>query len=283
MITDNKTDILYLSRLLTTREEYQSFWQRLEKILVHEKMPFSFIDNTCDIWCRDYMPIQITRTDFIQFKYQPSYCMDEKSRHTITDTSEVSIDQTIRSFESPLVIDGGNIVKSANRAVMTDKVFSDNKDYSKDFIIAEIQRLLNIDSLYIIPRAPYDYTGHADGMVRFIDDKTILVADYSGYSSGFKRKYTSALKSTGLTIMPYPGIFSKRHNKDGDLTAQGCYINFAQIGNIILLPQFDIPEDPLALKETQSIFPQCNVIPVLSNEIAENGGVLNCITWSIQT
>lgn len=66
-------------------------------------------------------------------------------------------------------------------------------------------------------------------------------------------------------------------------SAKGIYINYARIGDILLFPQFELSEDKPALEKAKNLFTDCQVIPINCNEIAEEGGVLNCITWNIKT
>jgi agmatine deiminase len=52
----------------------------------------------------------------------------------------------------------------------------------------------------------------------------------------------------------------------------------------IFMPTFDNKvEDDNALARFEEIFGSGNVIPVPSKDIAMGGGVLNCLTWEIQT
>ncbi len=88
------------------------------------------------------------------------------------------------------------------------------------------------------------------------------------------------IEKSGIEIIIFPSVEVNEKNSNGDYTAKGVYINFAQIGNKILLPQFGFKEDETAFKILQQHFD--TIIPVNSNEIALNGGVLNCITWSIK-
>ena len=67
MITDKETNFVYLSSLIKENEKYLPFWKRLEPILTENRIGYGFIENTRDIWCRDYMPIQKDVNDFIQF------------------------------------------------------------------------------------------------------------------------------------------------------------------------------------------------------------------------
>jgi len=66
--------------------------------------------------------------------------------------------------------------------------------------------------------------------------------------------------------------------------ALGCYINFLQVDHKIFMPTFDNKvEDDNALARFEEIYGSSNVIPVPSRDIAMGGGVLNCMTWEINT
>lgn len=283
MITDFETNKLYFSSRIKT-EKYAPLWNELEKILSKYGYKPSFIEGTRDIWCRDYMPVQIDANKFSQFKYFPEYCVDHKHINLLTIQEEMQYKQPrqaqIRQID--LIVDGGNIVKSKNKVIMTEKVFAENKNREKKSVTAMLKKALNIDSIFFIPAQPYDYTGHADGMVRFFDESTLLLNDYSRESDSWQKKMVMALKQTGMNIVEFPYIMSDE-KVDGDYTAKGCYINYAQIGNLVLFPQFGINEDGNALRRIKELYPepQYHVEPINSNIIANGGGVLNCITWNI--
>ncbi len=283
MVTDFETNKLYFSSRIKT-EKYAPFWNELVRILSKYGYKPSFIEGTRDIWCRDYMPVQIDENKFSQFKYFPDYCVDHKHIKLLTIQEEMQYKQPrkaqIRQID--LIVDGGNIVKSKNKVIMTEKVFAENTNREKKSVTMMLKKALNVDSIFFIPVQPYDYTGHADGMVRFYDENTLLVNDYSRESESWQKRMASALKQTGLNIIEFPYLASDE-KVDGDYTAMGCYINYAQIGNLILFPQFGINEDGFALKRIMELYPvpKYHVEPINSNIIANEGGVLNCITWNI--
>lgn len=284
MITDRDTNFVYFSSLIKERQALKSFWLYLEKTLKRAGIPYGFIENTNDIWCRDYMPVQVAPKAFVQFKYYPSSCDNEKYRPTITDTSQVRLSSPLPGIttQHPLLLDGGNVVRATNAVVMTEHIFKENKTLDKEDVVSQLKRALQVEQLYVIPSQPYDFTGHADGMVRFVDENTLLVADYSQELDYWKTRYRNALQKTGLRLIDFPAVNTKRKNKGGDYTAHGCYINFAWIGDVILFPQFDLLEDNAALKEVKQVFKDYEVIPVPAADIAEDGGVLNCATWNVQ-
>lgn len=282
MITDSETNFVYISSLLKSDGRYHRFWNRLKSTLEKEDIPFGFLEGTKDIWCRDYMPVQISVSDFVQFQYRPEYCSGPRWQHKLTKPEEVRIPSTMRSANSDLVIDGGNVVKSKHAIVLTEKVFKDNPEVEKEELINVLQKQLRIKEILLIPRQPYDMTGHSDGMLRFLNDNTLLVSDYQAESVTWKKKYAAALKTLKREIVLLPSVPLDEKNEFGDYSARGCYINFAQVGNIILLPFFNLAEDELVHKEMKKLFPACKILPVEANEIAMNGGVLNCITWNIK-
>jgi agmatine deiminase len=282
MITDKETNFVYFSSLIKENEKYFPFWKRLEPILIENKINYGFIENTKDIWCRDYMPIQKNINDFVQFEYFPDYYLEPKHIAKLTIPSEVRIIDKISKKQSNIIVDGGNIIKSKDIAILTDKVLSENSNLDPKTVISTLEKELNVEKVFIIPKAPYEMTGHADGMIRFLNENDLLVADYSNESASWRQKMNKALKNTSLNIISYPAEVVNEKNENGDYVAKGVYINFAQIGNIILLPQFGLKTDDIALKRTIKLFSDCKVIPINSNEIAVDGGVLNCITWNIR-
>jgi agmatine deiminase len=133
MVIDIETNKLYFSSLIKA-EKYAPLWDELERILLRYGYKPSFIEGTRDIWCRDYMPVQIDENKFSQFKYFPDYCVDHKHIKLLTIQEEMQYKQPrkaqIRQID--LIVDGGNIVKSKNKAIMTEKVFAENKNREKN-------------------------------------------------------------------------------------------------------------------------------------------------------
>ena len=284
MITDIETNFVYFSRLLTNIEQYKPFWERLEPELKKIGISYGFIDGTRDIWCRDYMPVQVSEKEFCQFQFFPDYYLNPKSIHKLTISHEVCVDYNFHKKDSPIILDGGNIVKSKNKVIISEKILGDNKYRSKDTMIKNIKRLLNIEDVILIPRLPYDETGHADGMVRFINDHKLIYSDFISQSASWQRQFYKAIDDIEIESEPFPYFETGEKNKDGGYTAKGCYINFAQIGTTILLPQFGCEKkDKEAIEKAVNNFPSnFTIVPIEANEIAEDGGVLNCVTWNIK-
>ena len=56
------------------------------------------------------------------------------------------------------------------------------------------------------------------------------------------------------------------------------YVNCYICNGAVILPQFDDPQDEVALKQFQEIFPDREIVPVSTREVAFGGGNIHCIT-----
>lgn len=274
MITDSQTNFLYLADTLPTK--YPTFYKQFEKLLKECNINFDCLKDTNDVWAVDYMPVQVSKNEFVRFTYNPNYLQTPEYLKTITNTDAVCKKIGIETTKSEILVDGGNVVNSANKVIMTEKVFKENSLYERNDLINKLKVLFQTDELYFIPSQPYDYTGHADGMVRFVDDNTILINDYKNESKSFRNKFEKAIAKTGLKYITIPYAPSSNNKQ-----ANGDYINYLQMKDIIFVPMFELKEDEVVLKQFEQIFKGKRIVAINAKEIAKEGGVLNCITWNI--
>jgi agmatine deiminase len=278
MIPDYLTNYLYLADTLP--KKYPNFYARFEKALCVCDIKFSLMPDTKDVWAVDYMPIQLNTNRFVRFLYRPPYLTKyKKYNDKITDTDAICLKIGINTINTNIILDGGNIVRSAKKVIMTDRVFVDNPNIERRQLIKELYELLEAENIYFVPVQPGDFTGHADGMLRFIDDDRIVINDYKKEKEWFYRAFEIAVHNTGLEAIKIP--YNVYENKN-DSQANGDYINYLQMENVLFLPVFGLKEDDIALKQFEQLFPGQKIAIIESNEIANEGGVLNCISWNIR-
>lgn len=277
MIPDNQTNFLYLADTLP--KNYKNFFSQFEKVLTNCNINFQILPQTKDVWAVDYMPIQIDKDDFIQFVYNPNYLRNSKKwSKTISDVDEICKAINLSPKKSNIIVDGGNVTRTTDKVIMCDKVFTENPIIKERDLIHELQTLFQVDKLIFIPTHPIDFTGHADGMVRFYDSNTVLINDYSKENIEFQLRIRLALHNAGLDYIEIP--YNPYDNKK-DQHANGEYINFLQMQNAVIIPTFGIKEDEAVVKQFEQLFAGQTVATVDSNDLAYNGGILNCITWNI--
>jgi agmatine deiminase len=267
---------------------YPNFFELFVKSINSKQYNINVLRTTNDIWLRDFMPIQVGPDQFVQFSLTKDY-YQQKDRHKWTNPAPIcrslGIDPVIPTYNGlPIYLDGGNVIRGYDKAIITEKVFSDNRIPREDLthILTDV---LQVNQVVFIPVEPGDDTGHADGMVRIVDKNTVVANDYLRIevSKKFKDRFYGTLADSGLNILPVPyHPINKR--MDGLWVANGCYINFLEVDSKIFMPTFDNKvEDDNALARFEEIFGSGNVIPVPSKEVAMGGGVLNCLTWEICT
>ncbi len=284
MIIDAETNFLYLSDRL--EQDYNGFYTRLIDLLDRMDIKYEFLRHTRDIWARDYMPVQIAEDRFVQFKFDPGYIYEKGLEHTITDPIPVLDHINIEpEFKYDIKLDGGNIVKLKNKAIVTEVIYDENNTIDKKELVRKMQHYLDLEELIVIPPEPEDYTGHSDGMVRFLNENTVILNDYYGDDENLKRKLRNSFRRHNLTPITFPYYPKDVKNELDDFTALGCYINYLQIGGKIILPTFNIPEDKQAINKSKQILRdhlKVSAIETINcHDISWNGGVLNCLGWTI--
>ena len=276
MITDNENKKLFLADCLPAKQP--KFFPCLEKVLKDCKVDFEFLPGTKDIWARDYMPVQVSKDKFIQFRYNPDYLQSPYWRKTISDVDAICKAINLKPVKSELIVDGGNLIRSQDKVIMCDKVFNENKNIPKNRLVRQLEELLEVDKIVFIPWDKNDFTGHADGMVRFIDNNTVLVNDYSKEDAGFQKSFRTSIHEAGLDCVELP--YNLDYNKSDD-EANGIYMNFIHMGDFIIVPTFGLNEDEDAIKIFEHVFKEKTIATVESNELAKQGGILNCIGWNV--
>ncbi len=277
MTPDSQTNYLYLADTLPTY--YVRFFREFEKLLKNLNVNFELLPFTKDVWAVDYMPIQIDKNRFVQFVYKPSYIKKKDLKYR-SEANLICDEIELERTKSTILLDGGNVVRTKTKAIITDRIFVENTTIEPKQLQKEIQEILELEDLFIIPQYPDDFTGHADGLVRFLDDKTVLINSFTEKENEYKELFEETIRSYGLDFIriPYnPFIDLNKY----DYQANGLYINYLEMDGIIIIPTFGIKEDDIAKRQFEKIFPNYTVASLNCNKIANGGGVLNCITWNI--
>ncbi len=278
MIADKETNHLYLSDRLES--DYPNFFKNFKKELDRHSIVPEYLPDTRDVWCVDFMPIQINESDFVQFKYYPTYLRTKKLEKTISDTSLICKQIDLSPSVTEIIADGGNVTRSNNKVIMTTRVITENPQYSIKELTDKLTDLFQIDQLILIPEQPKDFTGHSDGMVRFIDNDTVIINDYSKEPvKDFQLHLKIALNNAGLDTIEIP---TSVYDNDKYDDATGDYINYLQMDGIIFVPTFKRKEDDKVIRQIEEIFSGTTIVPVESNELSKDGGIINCVTWNIK-
>ena len=260
MICDYQTNKVYLAEGI---KGYPKVAENLLYALYKEGVETEYLPHSKSkkhVWARDYMP------DYLRGApdYIPQY-------HSICRNLKLNCRKAM------FVIDGGNVVKFDDCALMTDKVLIENKVKDADSFRWDLERVFGC-RVHFIPWDRYEMFGHADGMVRAIGDRHVLLNNYIDFDKDFWKRQRECLISKGFEVeelhydMPRPSKYS------------WAYLNFLQVNNRIFVPGLGLDEDGKAVEQIQGYYPHHKVILVPNcQELVRDGGALNCVTWNIKT
>lgn len=277
--------IYYFSPLIKLIKKYQDVWVQIESALISENECYSFLQNTADIWVRDFMPFQRADGCIVIYQYNPDYLQGKDSKF-ITKCDAileglVYSDGKISSqplplpfvYQTNLVIDGGNLIKCKDKhnkdcIILTTKVLYENRGLTHSQIIHELEEVFKAEVI-LINWDCYEVFGHSDGMVRNIGDGRLLLNCYSDMDS---RLGVALKKAFSDRFDLYELNYGKNfRNKSW------CHLNYLELTNSILVPVANIPSDSMALKQIEDLTGK-KCIPISMDRIVKEGGGMHCIS-----
>ena len=124
-----------------------------------------------------------------------------------------------------------------------------------------------------------DTHGHVDDLARFTAERTVALAVESNRNDPnyalLRENLKRLRKVKGLTVvelpMPRPVFY-------GNQRLPASYANFYIANKQVLVPQFNDPNDRIALNTLKQCFPSRDVIGVYCTDLVLGQGTLHCIT-----
>ncbi|MDO4931912.1 MAG: agmatine deiminase family protein [Prevotellaceae bacterium] len=242
---------------------------------------YRFLNNTNDIWCRDYMPVQVAKDVFCGYTYDSDYLHDtEELLATRTDGNQVCSEHgfKVKVPEKPLVIDGGNVIRCGeDKIIMIEKIFSEN-NYEKGKLTKIIEEHFMAE-LIVLPWDTYELFGHADGLVRYIGNDSVLITNYDKYDKYFTREVVDILKRHFKNVEKLEYHVKRQHKHNW------AYINWLQTDKALFIPAFGYDEDEQAFEQITSLMPMYrgHAEMIDARDLIRHEGCLNCASWTIQS
>ena len=317
-ITDDRTDKVYISSLIDTVSGALDINTRsaLKTSILKFSRNCEPLYNTMDVWARDYMPIQLTLDVYLSFTYKPDYLQDYPNCVTNWQLHRVHAAHESLSFkvvQMPLILDGGNVVKAVVKGkpclILCKKVLDENNLSEEDFDNWWKQwwndNFDGTEMEYVLlpwEGEKFNPIGHADGMVRYIEDKRVLFTNYEDFEDSPipASVYIEKLKEVGFEVetLSFKNKFDYKKDKLYRMLfdSSWCYINYLQVGNRILVPSLGYDKlDHEAIRQIDAAFNKNRLIADVElididmtgivaemNSVQNSGGALNCLTWTVK-
>ena len=239
-----------------------------------------------DIWMRDFSTSNVVRP--MMFRYsaegQGGGKRGQRDADAVQENLALLADKAKMPFEeSDLLNDGGNFVDDfAGNVVISRKFLRDNR-LSEKVARQKLQKMRGIKNIAFIEADEQGGLEHADGVVSFIDENSLIINAYPddpAYGKGLKQDLKRGLPNVKIheIITPYDGakIYDKKFG-----SACGLYTNALVTPQRIYFPQFNIAEDAIALKQIRAITKK-EVVPVPSHHVCFMGGGVRCMSWQLR-
>lgn len=272
MICDYQTNKVFLAEGI---KGYPKVAENLLYALYKEGIETEYLPHSKSkkhVWARDYMPIQLEEGRFLKYVYRPDYLKNDKDY--IPNYAGMIRKLGLNCKPTSLVIDGGNVVKWDDAVIMTDKALKENPGYDEYGLRFRLEELFETDVVFI-PWDRYEMFGHADGMVRFIDRRTVLLNNYLDFDRSLRERIIRALDG-------HFEVKELQYDTPRCSNYSWAYLNFLQVAGRIFVPGLGIAEDQLAVQQIQRFYPEHKVMLVPDClELVRDGGALNCVTWTI--
>ncbi|MTK11909.1 MAG: agmatine deiminase family protein [Clostridiaceae bacterium] len=260
-----------------------------------DKIDF-FIYPTDDVWARDNGPI------FVYDKDKNLKIMDWGFNGWGTKTPFTK-DVLLRGFLSKelgieridlhdVVLEGGAFELDgkgtflSTRSAVTNK--NRNPKLSEEEIEKYIKEYLGVTNFIWLDGVPgIDITDfHIDGFAKFYDESTIItmkeddLAEW-GLSDKDINTLMNAKNSIGKTYK-YEYLPITKNNvilENGEkLKYKGSYLNYYTGNTVVLVPNYNDPNDKIANDTIQKLYPNRKVVGIDVRELYKNGGMIHCVT-----
>ncbi len=262
---------------------------RIENVLIGEGINMDQIDfliaETDDYWIRDNGPI---------------FCRDQNGISTILNwgfngwgnktpyekcqriPEKIANHIGINLVSVDLINEGGSVELDGNGTLMAKKSSILNRNRNPGISQKEVEdvfkKYLGVTNfIWLKGVKGLDITDdHIDGTARFVNGNTIVTLNEDAAYPGEYEVLKNATNSSGekYTLV---GLPLSQNNLPGS-KEKGIYVNFYIANTVVLVPNFNDPNDEVANGIIQTLFPDKTVIGIPAIELGIDGGGVHCVT-----
>lgn len=251
-----------------------------------------------DSWARDVLPFKIGN-NYVGFTFNGYNGILKEFDLDNNIAKEFSKYENRKVKSLPLILEGGGICSDGKICICTKELLRDrNPDLTENQIEDILKSNLKIKHILWIKHGLFadETKGHADEVVAYKNEKELLFAwtddkdnpnynrcreNYNDILSFYKKIKQPIIIHKIITPQP---LKRKRSEiientfRNQSFPVAISYINYLNLGSVIILPQFHTKEDKIAYKQFKQIFKNYKIIKFNSREIALGGGGIHCVT-----
>lgn len=272
-----------------------SVWEDAQRHVGHLENVRLWDIPTNDAWCRDHGPMFLCGPEhrppaLVDWKYNawggkyPPYDLDDRV------PGEIASRLAFRRFAAPLVLEGGAIDGNGRGTLLTTESCllnpNRNPNGSRESVDQCLADFTGASQVIWLPESHLegdDTDGHVDQLARFVDPSTVVVAvagDPHDHAHQQLHRNVEHLKSARdqagkpLDVVPLPLPQAKYHQGRRLPTS---YANFYIANDVVVVPQFDDPQDEHATATLQPLFPGREIVGLPAVDLAWGLGAFHCL------
>lgn len=255
-----------------------------------------YLHPTDDVWVRDNGPVFVYDTlnnikildwGFNGWGNDAPYSLDDIVPQNVS--SDIGI---IRLDLSAMVLEGGAIEHDGHGTMVATKSSVTHISRNPGLTQAQIEDYLTIymgitkfiwlDGLYGTEITDM----HIDGFARFANDSTIVTMNNTdlAYWEVPPADISTLYNASDMNNRAYRLVYVPLTQNDvttlygNDLGYKGSYVNYYIANTVILVPNYNDPNDTVANNIIQNIYPGKTVTGIDIRNLYENGGMVHCVT-----
>lgn len=282
---------------------------RITALLNNANIPLSNIDfkiyKTDDVWVRDNGPIYVWDKDsnlVIQDwgfnawgkKTDPFSGYDIQYSNCNSIPAKIGKDQGIKVIDlnSTMIVEGGALEIDGNGTMLLTKSAILNKNRNPGMTQSKAEEIFTkyygvTHFIWLEGAAGLELTDmHIDGFAKFVNENTILTLSQNDLlewglpQTDIDKLYSAVNKNNvAYTIIQIP--LTKNNvvtTKCENLGYKGSYANFYIANKVVLVPNYNDPNDEIANQKIQTFFPNRTVVGIDVRNLYQNGGMVHCVT-----
>lgn len=254
------------------------------------------ISPTDDVWVRDNGPIYVKdrngklliqdwgfngwgkKTAYVNCNKIPAKLAADRYTQSI-NLNNVMVNEG-GSFE----IDGRGVLMACKSSILNE---NRNPGMTQQQAEAIFTKYLGVTKfIWLEGKAGLDITDmHVDGFARFADTSTIITMSDEDllYWQVPDKDINTLYDAINMNGEPYKFVKLPltRNNvvtKYGKNVGKGSYINYYIANNVVLVPNYNDPNDVVANNMIQQLYPGRQVIGIDCRNLFANGGMVHCVT-----
>lgn len=262
-----------------------------------------------DVWLRDCAPFVGADGVHRHFAFDSWGGIDDQWPLDIMARNWLSRTLEAKTQEFSAVLEGGAIYTDGEGtalACMGSTIYrSSNEQWSVAELEKTLQEALGIDKVLWLPgKLSADETGgHVDNMACFLAPGKIALnmparpthPDYATCRrvlTFLERTQDAQGRSFDIVRMPLPqmprltaqeaesiAVRPGIRRRIAGMPLMASYLNFIRAGNLIVLPEFGLPEDAEAHQVLAQALPECTIIQAPTRGLLVGGGGWHCASW----